>query len=301
MEAEKLGIKTPEELKAFEEKNLISKQLADMKAEFIEKQNKISQTRDELNRLKDERENIKKEVDVYTVEALTSALKKINDKLSYGQSSLAEEKTNLEKKKRLEGQREKIKKLSEVIKQHKLLFDKSANDFKEFKEVKERRENLKKKIKVLTDKLDKAKEKDSHGKNEQITLLKQQNDSIYVEIEELKKKRNDLHNEWNEKWRIYNDQQHLIDYIKRAEKHKDYLRRQEQKKKEIEEKEKAKVVKQARSAFADQIESCVWLINYFQGQIKTTAPSQPTQTNVTQNKEEELKKAQLKVISKKGR
>jgi len=49
----------------------------------------------------------KKEVDVYTVEALTSALKKINDKLSYGQSSLAEEKTNLEKKKRLEGQREK--------------------------------------------------------------------------------------------------------------------------------------------------------------------------------------------------
>jgi len=109
-----------------------------------------------------------------------------------------------------------------------------------------------------------------------------------------------LHNEWNEKWRIYNDQQHLIDYIKRAEKHKDYLRRQEQKKKkEIEEKEKAKVVKQARSAFADQIESCVWLINYFQGQIKTTAPSQPTQTNVNQNKEEELKKAQLKVISKK--
>jgi len=72
-------------------------------------------------------------------------------------------------------------------------------------------------------------------------LLKQQNDSIYVEIEELKKKRNDLHNEWNEKWRIYNDQQHLIDYIKRAEKHKDYLRRQEQKKKRLKKRKKQKL------------------------------------------------------------
>jgi len=52
-----------------------------------------------------------------------------------------------------------------------------------------------------------------------------------LKLKNLRKKRNDLHNEWNEKWRIYNDQQHLIDYIKRAEKHKDYLRRQEQKKK----------------------------------------------------------------------
>jgi len=71
-----------------------------MKAEFIEKQNKISHTREELNRLKDERENIKKEVDVYTVDALTSALKKINDKLSYGQSSLAEEKNKSWKRKK---------------------------------------------------------------------------------------------------------------------------------------------------------------------------------------------------------
>jgi len=75
---------------------------------------------------------------------LTSALKKINDKLSYGQSSLAEEKTNLEKKKRLESQREKIKKLSEIIKQHKALFDSSSNEFKEFREIKDKRENLKK-------------------------------------------------------------------------------------------------------------------------------------------------------------
>jgi len=108
-----------------------------------------------------------------------------------------------------------------------------------------------------------------------------------------------MHDEWNEKWRVYNDQHYLIEYIKRAENHKEYLRRQEQRKKEIEEKEKAKVVKEARSAFADQIESCVWLIDYFQGQTKVTAPSQPIQANVTQNKEEELKKTQLKVIPKK--
>jgi len=242
---------------------------------------------------------MKKDVDVYTVEGLNAALKKINDRLGYGQLSLTEEKTNLEKKKRLEGQKEKVKKLTEVIKKHKELFDKSADDFKEFKEVKEKRENLKKRLKILTDKLDKAKEKDSHGKNEQVTLLRQQIDSVYVEIEELKKKKNALHDEWNEKWRAYNDQQHLIDYIKRAERHKEYLRRQEQRKKENEEREKAKVVKEARSQYADQIESCTWLLSYFQGQSKTSAPTETAQLNVVQNKEEELKKAQLKVMSKK--
>jgi len=205
----------------------------------------------------------------------------------------------LKRKKRLEGQKEKVKKLTEVIKKHKELFDKSADDFKEFKEVKEKRENLKKRLKILTDKLDKAKEKDSHGKNEQVTLLRQQIDSVYVEIEELKKKKNALHDEWNEKWRAYNDQQHLIDYIKRAERHKEYLRRQEQRKKENEEREKAKVVKEARSQYADQIESCTWLLSYFQGQSKTSAPTETAQINVVQNKEEELKKAQLKVMSKK--
>jgi len=95
----------------------------------------------------------------------------------------------LKRKKRLESQREKIKKLSEIIKQHKALFDSSSNEFKEFREIKDKRENLKKKLKVLNDKLDKAKEKDSNSKNESVTLFKQQIDSIYVEIEELKKKK----------------------------------------------------------------------------------------------------------------
>jgi len=52
-----------------------------------------------------------------------------------------------------------------------------------------------------------------------------------------------MHDEWNEKWRVYNDQHYLIEYIKRAEKHKEYLRRQEQRKKRDRRKGKSKSCK----------------------------------------------------------
>jgi hypothetical protein len=109
IQEEKLGVKTPEQKKALEERQAILTEVNEVKAKIDASTIKVAAVRKQLADLKTEKETLSRDIDVYSVEALNNEIKKIQDKLGYGQLSITEEKSYIERKRRLDGQREKIK------------------------------------------------------------------------------------------------------------------------------------------------------------------------------------------------
>ena len=109
IQEEKLGVVTPEQKKLNDERNGIFAELDEMKKEMGNATKNVAAVRSQLADLKAEKDTISREIDVYTVDALNVEVKKIQDRLGYGQLSLTEEKNLIEKKRKLETQREKIK------------------------------------------------------------------------------------------------------------------------------------------------------------------------------------------------
>ena len=109
IQEEKLGVKTPEQKKALEERQLLQNELNEIKAKLDQSTQKVATVRSQLADLKNEKESISKDIDFYSLDSLNNEIKKIQDKLGYGQLSVTEEKAHIDKKRKLEGQREKIK------------------------------------------------------------------------------------------------------------------------------------------------------------------------------------------------
>jgi len=256
---------------------------------------KVAQVRSELALKKSEKDGIARDIDVYSPEALSAEIKKIQDKLGYGQLSVTEEKNLIEKKRRLEGQKEKVKKFQELKKQSNEIYTKSEVDFKLVAELRKQREEVKARHDIAKEKFGKIKASEkAHGDN--IPILKGQIDSIRKDIDELKAKKDKIYEEWDGKWDVYNDQQHLINYIRNAEKKKENLKRQVEYLKSKAEKEKAK--EETKDSYGERIWACEWLITYFTAQVgSSTVPEKKEETK--QTKEEDVKKAALKPIVKK--
>jgi chromosome segregation ATPase len=106
---EKMGVKTPEQKKALEERQVLQNELNDIKLKIESSTQKVATVRSNLADLKNEKESLSRDIDVYTLEALNNEIKKIQDKLGYGQLSITEEKSMIDKKRRLEGQKDKVR------------------------------------------------------------------------------------------------------------------------------------------------------------------------------------------------
>ena len=105
IQKEKFGVSNAE----LDEKNKILAELAKVKEENDAHNKSITVVRDQITKLKNERDTIQKDIDVFSSEGLTKEIKKIQDRLGYGQISLTEEKNLIDKKRKLESQKEKVK------------------------------------------------------------------------------------------------------------------------------------------------------------------------------------------------
>jgi len=135
--------------------------------------------------------------------------------------------------------------------------------------------------------------------SENIPIIKGQIDSIDKDIQELKDKRSKLYEEWDAKWKAFNDQQNLITYIKNAERKKENLQRAQQRQKEWEEKQKQQNVVREVDTYGERIGVCEWLIKYFSSQIATGAQPEAQKGEVKLTKEEDVKKTALKPLVRK--
>lgn len=109
IQEEKLGVKTPEQKKSLEEKQVLQNELNEIKAKIDLSTQKVATVRSQLADMKNEKDVISKDIDYFSIESLNNEIKKIQDKLGYGQLSVTEEKAHIDKKRKLEGQREKVK------------------------------------------------------------------------------------------------------------------------------------------------------------------------------------------------
>jgi hypothetical protein len=134
--------------------------------------------------------------------------------------------------------------------------------------------------------------------SENIPILKGQIESIDKDIQELKEKRSKLYEEWDAKWKSFNDQQNLITYIKNAEKKKENLLRAQQRQKEWEEKQKQLNVVKEVDSYGERIGACEWLIKYFSSQVAQVDQPQGNKQETVVTKEEDVKKAALKPLKK---
>merc|ERR1712032_257271 len=107
-----------------------------------------------------------------------------------------------------------------------------------------------------------------------IKLLQTQVESVKGNIDELKAQITTINAEWDDKWYKYEDQQALLDYIKRATDHVNQLKKRadkERKRKEKAEKAGENVdgedgenyVARKKEYFSYEIGQCEWLLKYF--------------------------------------
>merc|ERR1712032_1522975 len=111
-----------------------------------------------------------------------------------------------------------------------------------------------------------------------IKLLQTQVESVKGNIDELKAQITTINAEWDDKWYKYEDQQALLDYIKRATDHVNQLKKRADKERKRREKAEKKAkekgenvdgddgenfVARKKEYFSYEIGQCEWLLKYF--------------------------------------
>ena len=101
--------------------------------------------------------------------------------------------------------------------QVKALYSSNEEGFKKSGEFKKKRDEIKERLKVINEKFDKQRT-EKKVNDENINQQREIIANIDKEIQVLKEKKKEIEKEWDAKWYAYEDQQHLINYIERAQK-----------------------------------------------------------------------------------
>jgi len=222
--------------------------------------------------LKDERNKLEKGIDIKNVEKLLETIKYYQEQLGFATLSAQEEKKMMDSKIRLESQVKDTKKYNKVKEELKKLNDENKAAFDEIKALKDKKEphNNRK-----TEVLNKIKEfrKTGEENKEESKMIDAQIENIKQTVKDLNKKYYDVQNEWNEKWRKYEEYRKIMDYIELIKKKQNEIKKKEEKQKRRDEKEAKKNAKTGATENAEIIvqatdetvetNSCKTLIDFF--------------------------------------
>lgn len=290
-----------------EKRDLLDKQIKEL-------EEKVKEPKRKLNELRSEKDAIAKELDVTKLDVLNSEIKSIQQKLGFSSLSVSEEKKLIERKSRLEGQKPKVQRYTELSALIKECNNSNSEVFDKLRKLYEEKKPVSEKLKQTYDRLNSlyknVKENDPNIQN--LMLIEK---SINDEIKKCLQKKREINKEWNDKWYHYEEQQKLINYIKEATEAITKLKKKEEKERKRREKLAKKENAEAEVEVAAQptdvklheyeIGMCKWLIGYFKNLagIKDNITDN-TQAQVNQPKgvstklEEDIKKGLIEVIKR---
>ena len=286
---EKYG-NNPERERLKKEKDELKAEIEPISKEINSIEEAIAGPNAERKNLKNLKESLQKEIEFSDIKALNNEIKTIQNKLGFANLNVGEEKKLIEKKHKLESQKDKVTKFTEIKDKISSLTNSFKTEFAKLKELKDKRKVLKEKLKKILEKLDTLRNT-AIANDTNIKNLELQIENISGEIDKLKNDKFNIENEWNDKWYKYEKQQKELEYInnaikkitelkKKAEKDK---KRQEKMKKEgktEEDTENNEVVNEVSSKYGYEIGITEWLINYFKSM--TADKSTKNETQVTQ-------------------
>ncbi len=271
---------------------------------------------EEIKRLKAERSTLTNELEIHDIEDFNDEIRRIQKKLGFGNLNAGEEKKLIDKKNKLDSQKNKIQKLNEVKSKIVELGKQYGPSLKKIGDLSKVVNELIQKKKEISDKLKKVKE-EKRANDPEIKNLQFQRESIRGEIDKLNNQIADIEQEWNDKWYKYEQQQKILDYIKEATNKINMLKkkaeRDKKRKEKMEKKGKGEDVEEDNSNadtpkekvhFAYEISSCEWMINYFkdligEGKSIENDSDKSKEPLSSQSKiNDELKSGSLKVLNR---
>ena len=297
-----------------EEKGPLKEKKKQLDDTIKELESKVEGPKRDLEDHRAQKDALAKELEVLKLDSLNAEIKSIQHKLGFSSLSVSEEKKLIERKSRLEAQKPKVERYTQVSAKIRELNEANKEIFEKLRVLYAQRKPLNETLKKNKEKLDilykNVKENDPNIKN--LELIKT---NIFEQIKKCQQRKKDINKEWNDKWYHYEDQQKLVNYIKEAtetinklkkKEEKDRKRREKAAKKESEETEET-VVTQASDVklFEYEIATCKWLVGYFKnlaGIKETTQVTTQSQTGqakgVSTKLDEDIKKGLIKEIKR---
>lgn len=263
----------------------IKTELDELNKNKLELQSTIEKPLQKEKELKAEKEKIEKDLTYKNLEKAQADVLQMQDQLGFSQLSVGEEKKLMDKKKKVEEQIPKLKKLSKVRDE----LNKVRNDNKEpldkLAAVRKQITAIVEERKVLFAKKDEF-NKNHTIKNEELTLLESQITSIKEANRALRKERDDKEYEYNNKWYKYEAYMKEVEYIRAAKKKQhELIKREEKMAKKAEKlakKEGANVpaeINLVQTGETVEVIDCKALIGYFQSYGKNEDKTENTETN----------------------
>jgi len=315
---EKIG-NNPEIKNLRTEKDELNAKIDTIKKELDELKKTCDGVSQTVKNLRDQRASLETELEVKNLDDFTEELRSIQKKLGYGSFNAVEEKKLIDKKAKLELQKPKIIKLNEASQKIKELNTKYGPQLKKIGELVKKNKVLYEQKREISTKL-KAAYETRQSNDPAIKNLQAQVESVKKNIDELKAEISTINAEWDEKWYKYEDQQALLDYIKRATDHVNQLKKKVDKDRKRKEKAEKKALEKGETLneedgntgaprkkefFSYEIGQIEWLLKYFRS-LTVAEGGQPGQAGATtvqptcsQSKiDEDLKKGTLKVMNK---
>ena len=232
LKQEKMGIKSDDKNNVFNRKKEILTQIEELNNQIKAEENDILPIRKKFNDLSDKVKSYEKYYFGTNLQKLGQEFKKIQEKLSFGEISVSEE-NELRNKKNILDEYQKV--LSEFQN-----FKKENNEkLNKTKEPRQKRKELYEQLNKIKEEIDSVKNKKQQSEPEInnilsiINSLKQNKKEINAEIGEVYK-------EWDDKWYEYEEQQELINYIKKCQAKLKNLEKREKKRLEEKKEQDAK-------------------------------------------------------------
>lgn len=296
------------------QKDEISKKLEPIQKELKEARD-FCKGSDEIKKIKAERSALTNELEIHDLNDFNDEIKRIQKKLGFGNLNAGEEKKLIDKKNKMEAQRNKIQRLNELKTKLAELVKQYGPSLSKIREFSDQQKTLIEKKNLIYEKL-KTIYDEKRSNDPAIKNLQLQRDSIRGEIEKLKAEIVAIENEWNDKWYHYEQQQKILDYIKEAtnkinllkkKNERDRKRREKAEKKgkgEAQEEEAADedATPKPKNYFGYEISTCEWLVKYFKdiiGEGKNDQDEKSKDALTSQSKiADDLKSGALKVLNR---
>jgi chromosome segregation ATPase len=275
IKAEKYG-NTPEREKLLKEKADLKPKADELSKEIQKLDKELAKPEAERKTLRSQKDLLQKEVDFTDIKQIDAEIKSIQNKLGFSSLNMSEEKKLIDRKNKLDIQKPKVAKLSEIKSKLNEISSSNKSGFDKLKVLRESRKIISEQLKKIFTRLDElyttAVSNDPNIKN-----LRLQIESIDTDIEKLKQERTAISKEWDDKWYKYEGQQKELEYINNALNKISELKKKAEKDKKRREKMEAKAGKQQQeeaeaendnepeevAKFGYEIATCEWLKKYF--------------------------------------
>jgi chromosome segregation ATPase len=226
--------------------------------------------------LRAQKEALQKDVEFTNINNIDGEIKSIQHKLGFSALNISEEKKLIDRKNRLENQRPKVAKLSEIKTKLEEINTNNKAAYEKLRSLRDSRKIISDQLKKIYTRLDEI-HSNFVSNDPNIKNLQLQIESIDADILKLKGEKTALSKEWDDKWYKFEAQQRELTYINEALKKISDLKKKAEKDRKRKEKMEAKMAGKQQEETADnndaepeevvkfgyEIATCEWLKTYF--------------------------------------